>query len=154
VRVYDQKSAPASGSSFTLITSDLPYKRRVLEVLIDVTLAGAAYYIANRLRFDVEAFAANAENFYRSLPIVLTAQLVAFMLVGVYRGTWDHFKRKHRVTFLKGVALGAAAGQLAVLGLYGYYSYSISVFLIYALLLGVLMVIARTITNAIEDRFD
>ena len=137
---------------FTLITSDFAYKRRVFEVLVDVSLAGAAYYLANRLRFDREAFAGNAENFYRSLPIVLTAQLVGFMLAGVYRGTWDHFKRKDRVTFLKGVVLGTALAQLAVLGLYGYYSYSISILLIYASLLGALMVVARTITNAVEDQ--
>lgn len=154
VRVYDQAHVPARGAAVTLITSDFAYKRRVFEVLVDVSLAGAAYYLANRLRFDREAFAGNAENFYRSLPIVLTAQLVGFMLAGVYRGTWDHFKRKDRVTFLKGVVLGTALAQLAVLGLYGYYSYSISILLIYASLLGALMVVARTITNAVEDLFD
>ena len=46
------------------------------------------------------------------------------------------------VTFLKGVVLGTALAQLAVLGLYGYYSYSISILLIYASLLGALMVVA------------
>ena len=118
------------------------------------SLAGAAYYAANRLRFDVEAYTANAENFYRSLPIVLTAQLVAFFVVGVYRGTWDHFKRKDRVTFLKGVALGVAVSQLAVLAVYGYYSYSISVFLIYASVLGALMIVARSIVSAVESYLD
>jgi UDP-GlcNAc:undecaprenyl-phosphate GlcNAc-1-phosphate transferase len=154
VRVYDQAHAPAKSAGFTLITSDLPYKRRVFEVLVDVTLAGAAYYLANRLQFDREAFAGNAENFYGSLPIVLAAQLVGFFIVGVYRGTWDHFKRKDRMTFLKGVALGAAISQLGVLALYGYYSYSISVFLIYTTLLALLMVAARTLVSAVEGFFD
>lgn len=154
VRVYDEAHVPAGAATFTLITSDLPYKRRVFEVLVDVSLAGVAYYLANRLQFDREGFAGNAENFYGSLPIVLTAQLVGFMLVGVYRGTWDHFKRKDRVTFLKGVALGTAIAQLAVLALYGYYSYSISILLIYASILGGLMVVVRTITNKIEDAFE
>jgi UDP-GlcNAc:undecaprenyl-phosphate GlcNAc-1-phosphate transferase len=154
VRVYDEAHAPAASAGFTLITSDLAYKRRVIEVLIDASLAGAAYYAANRLRFDVEAYAANAENFYRSLPIVLTAQLIAFFVVGVYRGTWDHFKRKDRVTFLKGVALGVAVSQLAVLVVYGYYSYSISVFLIYASVLGALMIVARSIVSVVESYFD
>jgi UDP-GlcNAc:undecaprenyl-phosphate GlcNAc-1-phosphate transferase len=154
VRVYDQANAPARSGGFTLITSDLTYKRRVFEVLLDVSLAGAAYYFANRLQFDRQEFAGNAENFYRSLPIVLTAQLVGFFAVGVYRGSWDHFKRKDRMTFLKGVALGAAVSQLAVLLLYGYYSYSISIFLIYASLLGALMVGARSLVNAAEAFFD
>jgi UDP-GlcNAc:undecaprenyl-phosphate GlcNAc-1-phosphate transferase len=152
VRVYHEAHAPANG--FTLITSGLSYKRRLVEVLVDVSLAGVAYYVANRLRFDREAYAGNAENFYGSLPMVLVAQLAAFLIAGVYRGTWDHFRRKDRVTFLKGVALGAAISQGAVLALYGYYSYSVSIFLIYATLLGVLMVVARTIVSALESRFD
>jgi len=123
-------------------------------VLVDVSLAGAAFYLANRLQFDRQAFAANAENFYASLPIVLSAQLIGFLLVGVYRGTWDHFKRKDRVTFLKGVALGAAMSQLAVWLVYGYYSYSIAIFLIYSSVLGGLMVVARSIVAVVEDYFD
>jgi len=154
VRVYDSEQTPTATAALTPITSDLPYKRRVIEVLIDVSLAGAAYYVANRLRLDPEAYAANAENFYRSLPIVLAAQLVAFFVLGVYRGSWDHFKRKDRVTFLKGVALGAAASQLAVMALYGYYSYSISVFLIYATVLAALMILARSLVSAVESYFD
>ncbi|HYE86368.1 MAG TPA: MraY family glycosyltransferase, partial [Vicinamibacterales bacterium] len=153
VRVYDEAHVP-SGATFTLIPSDLPYKRRVFEVLVDVSLAGAAFYIANRLQFDRQEFAANAENFYSSLPIVLSAQMVGFFMVGVYRGTWDHFKRKDRVTFFKGVALGAAISQLAVLLLYGYYSYSIAIFLIYSSVLGGLMVVARSIVTKVEDFFD
>jgi len=153
VRVYDEAQVPAP-SAFTLIPGDVPYKRRVFEVLVDVSLAGAAFYLATRLQFDRQGFAANAENFYRSLPIVLTAQLVGFFIVGVYRGTWDHFKRKDRVTFLKGVALGAAISQLAIWLLYGYYNYSISIFLIYSSLLGGLMVGARTVVAYIEESFD
>lgn len=153
VRVYDEAHAP-SGAGFTLISADVPYKRRIIEVLVDVSLAGAAYYLANRLQFDRQEFAHNAENFYRSFPIVLSAQLVGFMAVGVYRGTWDHFRRKDRVTFFKGVATGAAISQLAVLLLYGYYSYSISIFLIYTSLLGGLMVVARTAVAKVEDFFD
>lgn len=152
VRVYDDAHAPAG--AFTLIPGDVPYKRRIVEVLVDVTLAGAAYYLANRLQLDREEFAGNAEKFYGSLPLVLTAQLAGFLIVGVYRGTWDHFKRKDRITFLKGVALGAAISQAVVWLLYGYYSYSIGIFLIYMSLLGGLMVVTRTLVAAIEDAFD
>ena len=63
--------------------------------------------LANRLQFDVEAFAANAENFYAVVADRSHRAAGRFMSVGVYRGTWDHFKRKDRMTFLKGVALGA-----------------------------------------------
>ena len=152
VRVYEDTPAPAA--VLTPLPIEFVYKRRVLEVLIDFTLIGVAYYAANQLRFDREEYLANAENFYTSLPIVLTTQLVAFFAVGVYRGTWDHFRRKDRVTFLKGVLLGAAGAQGVILAIYRYYSYSVSVFLLYAVLLGVLMILSRTVLRLLDDRFD
>jgi len=155
VRVYDEASpvtAAVTPPAVTPLTVTFMYKRRVLDVGLDFILIGAAYYVANRLRFGQEAYLANAENFYTSLPIVLATQLMAFFAVGVYRGTWDHFQRKDRVTFVKGVALGAAGGQLLILALYRYYSYSISVFLIYAVLLAMLMILSRSVMRLLEDR--
>lgn len=154
VRVYDDVKAPPEAVAMTPLWGEFVYKRRLAEVIMDFFLIGVAYYAANRLRFGGEAYLENAENFYTSLPVVLASQLVAFFVVGVYRGTWDHFKRKDRVTFLKGVMLGAAAAQLVILAVYRYYSYSISIFLIYALLLGVLMVISRTLIEAVDRLFD
>lgn len=153
VRVYDETHAPAA-AALTPLTGEFMYKRRVAEVILDFCLVGIAYYSANRLRFASEAFLDNAENFYTSLPVVLASQLVAFVIVGVYRGTWDHFKRRDRVTFAKGVILGAAGAQLVILVVYRYYSYSISVFLIYAVVLGLLMVVSRTILEAIDRLLD
>jgi len=151
VRVYDDAPSPVT-AAVTPLTVTFMYKRRVLDVGLDFVLIGAAYYVANRLRFGQEAYLANAENFYTSLPIVLATQLIAFFAVGVYRGTWDHFHRKDRITFVKGVALGAAGGQLLILALYRYYSYSISVFLIYAVLLAMLMILSRSVMRRFEDR--
>ncbi len=151
VRVYGD-TAPTS--AVTPLALEFPYKRRVAEVILDFGLAGVAYYAANRLRFEQEAFLQNAENFYRSLPIVLAAQLVGFFMVGVYRGTWDHFSQKDRVTFVKGVVLGAALAQAVILAAYRYYNYSISVFLIYVALLGLLMAVSRGAIRWVERRFN
>jgi len=154
VRVYDDTHTPDGAVAITPLAGEFVYKRRVAEVILDFTLIGIAYYAATRLRFGGEAYLENAENFYTSLPVVLASQLVAFFVVGVYRGTWDHFRRKDRVTFAKGVMLGAAGAQLIILAAYRYYSYSISIFLIYALVLGVLMVVSRTIVEAAERFFE
>ena len=148
VRVYDDQQVPASASPITPIDSEFFYKRRAAEVVLDFGLVAAAYYAATRLRFSgVEAYLANAENFYATLPVVLATQLVAFFIVGVYRGTWHHFKQRDRVTFAKGVTLGAAAAQVVVLVVYGWYSYSISVFAIYAVLLAVMVTLSRGVVR-------
>ena len=68
------------------------YKRRVAEVLLDFCLVTLCYYAAYRLRFeDPEEFMKNFHMFTHSLPMVVAAQLVAFFVVGVYRGVWRHF---------------------------------------------------------------
>ena len=154
VRVYDEVATPPAATGVTPLFSGFQYKRRAAEVVLDFTLIGVAYYAANRLRFGSEAYLDNAENFYTSLPIVLAAQLVGFFIVGVYRGTWDHFQRRDRVMFVKGVMLGAGGAQLAILGVYRYYPYSISIFLIYVLVLAVLMVVSRTILEALDRLLD
>ena len=150
VRVYDETTAPASAAMLTPLSGELMYKRRIAEVLLDFGLIGVSYYVANRLWFGSEAFLENAENFYTSLPIVLATQLVAFFAVGVYHGDWHHLRRKDRVTFGKGVVLGAAAAQLVILAMYRYYTYSVSVFLIYAALLGILTILSRAIVRRID----
>jgi UDP-GlcNAc:undecaprenyl-phosphate/decaprenyl-phosphate GlcNAc-1-phosphate transferase len=144
VRVYDEEAMPATAAgAITPLVGDFMYKRRAAEVVLDFCLIGIAYYGAYRLRFEGDEYLYNAENFYESLPVVLAVQLVAFFVVGVYRGVWRHFGLMDGVTIAKGVLVGMALTQLAIVYLYQYATYSRSVFLIYAVLLGVLVTVSR-----------
>jgi UDP-GlcNAc:undecaprenyl-phosphate GlcNAc-1-phosphate transferase len=142
VHVYEDQVKPEA--AVTPLLADFMYKRRVVEVLFDFAATGVAYYGAYRLRFiDTGQYLANAEGFYQSLPVMLAAQLVAFFVVGVYRGTWHYFNWRDSARLLKGVALGAAAAQLIVLYVYEVPSYSRGVFLIYVALVFAITVLAR-----------
>jgi UDP-GlcNAc:undecaprenyl-phosphate GlcNAc-1-phosphate transferase len=141
-RVYDGLPVPQQ-NSWTPLVAEFMYKRRVLEVLIDFGLIGASYYIANRWRFDPEAYQANAESFYGSLPIVIAAQLVAFFMVGVYRGEWHIYGADDAVTSIKGVVLGASGIALVVLAMFQYTSDPRMIFVYYAGLLAALMLLSR-----------
>jgi UDP-GlcNAc:undecaprenyl-phosphate GlcNAc-1-phosphate transferase len=144
VRVYENVPAPSkSGSRFTPLVNELMYKRRVIEVLMDFILIGAAYYLANRWRFDPEAYAANAETFYGSLPLALGIQLVAFFIVGVYRGEWHYFGVTDAVTVLKGVVLGVSGIAMLVVAMYTFIGDPKMIFVYYALLLTAFVVLAR-----------
>ena len=144
VRVYENAPAPSTRESrFTPLVNEMMYKRRVIEVLLDFVLIGAAYYFANRMRFDVEAYAANAESFYGTLPIAIGVQLVAFFVVGVYRGEWHYFGGADVMTVLKGVVLGVSGIALLVVALYTYTADPKMIFVYYALLVTVFMVVAR-----------
>ena len=140
VRVYAESAAPpARESRLTPLVNEFMHKRRVIEVIADFILIGAAYYFANRWRYDVETYAALADRFYGSLPIVISVQLVSYFIVGVYRGEWHYFGPRDAVTVLKGVALGVSAIAL----LYGYFNDPRLIFIYYALLVFVFTVAAR-----------
>jgi UDP-GlcNAc:undecaprenyl-phosphate/decaprenyl-phosphate GlcNAc-1-phosphate transferase len=140
IRVYDEGHLSAlNGEAFTPLVANFMYKRRVAEVLLDLCLIPLAYYSAYRLRFEGGLLAANYRYFIESLPIVLAAQLLALFVVGGYRGTWRYFGMMDAVVFTKGVLLGTAAAQVAIVYLYRFENYSRSVFVIDAALLLLLL---------------
>jgi UDP-GlcNAc:undecaprenyl-phosphate GlcNAc-1-phosphate transferase len=142
VHVYEDQAK--RDDAVTPLLADFMYKRRVVEVVFDAAAIAMAYYGAYRLRFiDTGQYLANVETFYDSLPLVLAAQLIAFFIVGVYRGTWHYFDWRDGVTLLKGAALGTAAAQLALLYVYDTANHSRAVFLIYFVLTLAITIIAR-----------
>jgi UDP-GlcNAc:undecaprenyl-phosphate/decaprenyl-phosphate GlcNAc-1-phosphate transferase len=135
VRVYEESDTfLVRAGKITPFVANLMYKRRIAEVILDVTLVSLAYYAAYRLRFDDSAFSAYMQPFLKSLPIVIAIQMVASFLVGVYRGVWRLFSLMDAVVMVKGVALGTAGIVLALLLLFRFDNYSRGVFVIYAAL--------------------
>jgi len=144
IRVYDESDVLVRERRLTPIIVNFMYKRRVAEVLLDFCLVALAYYFSYRLRFeDPEDFLNNFANFTRSLPVVLAAQLLAFFIVGVYRGTWRHFGMMDTVVVAKGVFLGVTSAELVILYVYRFFSYSRTVFAIYAVLLLLAVTLSR-----------
>jgi UDP-GlcNAc:undecaprenyl-phosphate GlcNAc-1-phosphate transferase len=116
-------------------------------VLLDSCLVALCYYVAYRLRFESASdFAANFDMFYRSFPIVVAAQMVAFFAVGVYRGVWRHFGLIDSLNVARGVFFGVLAAQLVIMYVryFQFFPYSRTVFAIY----GVLLLIAITLSRA------
>jgi len=145
IRVYEEGDERAEGATVTPIVVDFMYKKRVAEVLLDCGLVAVCYYTAYKLRFeDPYEFANNFDAFYRSFPILLSAQMIAFFAVGIYRGAWRHFGMMDTIGVAKGVFFGTVGSQLFILYVYHYFAYSRTVFAIYA----VLILIAVTLSRA------
>ena len=140
-----RKATPAlEEGALTPLLVDLVYKRRVAEVVLDLIIASACYYGAYRLRFeDPEDFMKNFGNFTSSFPLVVGVQMVAFFAVGVYRGVWRHFGMNDALVITRGIFFGAVTSQLFILYVYRFFSYSRTVFAIYAVLLLISMTLAR-----------
>ena len=146
IRVYDDGETHAEAGAVTPIVVEFMYKRRVAEVLLDCALVSLCYYTAYRLRFeDPYDFAKNFDMFYRSFPIVVAAQMIAFFAVGVYRGVWRHFGLIDSLAVAKGVFFGALTAQLFItyVRYYQFFAYSRTVFAIYAVLLLIAVTLSR-----------
>jgi len=145
IRVYDESDTRVKEGALTPIVVEFMHKRRVAEVLLDVCLVVMCYYAAYQMRFeDPEEFLRNFGMFTRSLPVIVASQMIAFFIVGVYRGAWRHFGMNDTLVVARGVFFGTAGALLVILGAYRFFAYSRTVFAIYA----VLLLIAVTLTRA------
>ena len=146
IRVYEEADAGAAmvgQGKLTPLVTDLMYKRRAAEVMLDLCLVSIAYYAAYRLRFEGIEFANNFAYFQQSLPLVVGSQMLALFIVGGYRGVWQYFGLMDAVVFGKGVLAGTVSAQLLILYIYGFEHYSRTVFIIYAVLLVMLLTTSR-----------
>jgi UDP-GlcNAc:undecaprenyl-phosphate GlcNAc-1-phosphate transferase len=150
VHVYEDLPPQAR---VTPLWGDFMYKQRVAEVLVDAALTALAYYGVNQWYFDPEAYLGNAENFYRALPLVVAGQLVAFFIVGLYRGNWQYESWKNAPTIVGGVLLGTIGAQIALIVIYQYFSHSIPVFAFYAASLALLVTVSRVAERGIVRYF-
>src|SRR5205814_1084699 len=145
IRVYDDADVRAKQGTLTPIVVDFMHKRRVAEVLLDFCLVVMCYYTAYRLRFETPAeFLQNFDMFTRSLPVIVAAQMVAFFVVGVYRGVWRHFGMMDTLVVARGVFFGLVSALLVILGVYPVLgSYSALVVLLKAAAVDAVVVSAR-----------
>jgi len=144
VRVYEATGSQSlDRGSVTPLVADFVFKSRVIEVVLDLALVSIAYYTSYRLRFEGVDFDLNFSVFYRTLPLVLSVQMIALFAVGTYRGVWRYFGLMDTVGIAKGVLLGTAAAVPIVLYVFKFQQYSRTVFVIDALLLMSLLTASR-----------
>jgi UDP-GlcNAc:undecaprenyl-phosphate GlcNAc-1-phosphate transferase len=147
VRVYDEVPAGAP-PGFTPLQSNYLNKRRVVEVIVDVTLIFASYYWATLIVFqDPEAYLRNADVFYQSLPVIMATQLVAFFAVGMYRGLWRPFVAADLIRVVEAIAIGTLMAQVILFVYYGTFPISWLVVAIQAIILASAFVASRLISR-------
>ncbi len=120
----------------------LGYKRRLADAAMDLIVIIAAYCTAVVLRLDFSVSEHDLGTILNGLPWIIALTYPALLLTGVYRGIWRHVGIADGLRFVAGAAL---AGLFIALGsevLPIRHSGSIAV--MYAVLLGNLLVATRT----------
>ncbi len=150
VRVY--AAATSDGATDDAINEDktiiralahFPYKRRMLEILLDVTLTLLAFYGALLLRLDGGVTSAQMVVFIGTLPLVLGAQMLFFLLSDVYGGLWHYAGMDDLVKIGKAVLMGTLANAFIVTAYDNARVLPMALLVIHALLLFVLVSASR-----------
>jgi UDP-GlcNAc:undecaprenyl-phosphate/decaprenyl-phosphate GlcNAc-1-phosphate transferase len=145
VKVYEDATALEEGFAgrVTPLISNLMYKRRVIEVSLDLILVVFAYYASYMLRFEQNLLDENLPTFSKSLPIVVACKMTALFMFGAYRGVWRYTSLSDLVTYVKASVGGSVVSILVLLGLFRFNEFSRSLFVIDALVLFLLLVGSR-----------
>ena len=139
VKVYDV-SQPTPVMSFLV---DVSYKRRVFEVLLDVTLIILAYYGSYALVFGPLETSLDPAPFFQSLPLVVAIKLTALTAAGVYRGMWRYITPDALWIYFRGTLLGSMASVVVLTLVFRFQGFSRAAFALDGLLLLVLLIGSR-----------
>jgi len=140
LQVYPPDAVPQSGVA--LLLANFTYRRQVVTVAVDTVLVVVAYYSAYLLRFE-GTFRAERPIFEQSLPVVLLAQVTAFLVLGTHRGIWRYTGVSDLLRLAQACALGTILSVLGVSFLYRFTGYSRAVFVIHGVLLFVAVAATR-----------
>ena len=130
-------------SSFAPLLKDLTFRWHAAEVMLDLVLIAACYYLAYRLRFEGQDLDHFLPYFTASLPVVLGLKLASLYGSGLYQRSWETFSLRDMAVVLRGVVMGSVLSVLAAAYFYRLEGFSRVVFIIDALLLTVAIVATR-----------
>lgn len=131
IRVYPEKEfSLLRNKAYTPILLELTYKRQLLLVLLDFFLVAFSYYLSYRLRFDRSDLPAIFPIFLRSLPAIIACKLLAFFIMGVYRGIWGYMSTNDVYVQLKASSLATLLSIAVATYLYRFESFYLGIFVI------------------------
>jgi UDP-GlcNAc:undecaprenyl-phosphate GlcNAc-1-phosphate transferase len=129
---------------------DLAYRRRALEILVDLGVLTIAYYAAFRIRFPGADASVFFPPFVSSIPLTVGCQIIALFWVGKYRLPW-RAPLRHQLGLLgKALALGMVMAMMVVLALYRFEGFSRGVFAIDLAVAWLLLVGTRAATSGLQ----
>jgi len=89
------------------------YKRRFVELMLDVALVSAAYFGAMLLRYDFDLSITQVADMLAGLPWIVVIGCAAFFVAGVYRGIWRYTGLAESVRFALAAMIAGLAVKLA-----------------------------------------
>ncbi|MDD4894831.1 MAG: hypothetical protein PHW54_05915, partial [Candidatus Omnitrophica bacterium] len=137
----------------TILNSILLYKRRIVEVILDLIFICLAYYAAYFLRFEGQSLSANVQLIEKTLVWVILIKISVFYLFGLYRGVWKYISISDLITVFKAVTLGSAFLIISFTLLFRFQGFSRAVFFLDWLILLFLVSGSRILFRVLGELF-
>jgi UDP-GlcNAc:undecaprenyl-phosphate/decaprenyl-phosphate GlcNAc-1-phosphate transferase len=144
-------AAADAGDVRAPFVSEVAYRNRTYEVLLDVALLSLAYYAAFLVRFEVSEVEHFITYFATSFPIVLACQLAGLALSGKYRQMWRSFGSPELLALLRGIGIGVSASVMLMLYLYRFEGFSRLVFAYDAAFAAFLLIGSRVAITSVDE---
>ncbi len=143
LRVYPEKEfCVLRDHRFARVVVDITFKKQLLFVGLDLIIIVFSYYMAYRLRFEGSAFGYYFPVFLKSLPVIIGCKLMAFLLLGIYRGFWAYLSTNDVYQYIRASLVATLASVVVITFAYRFNDFSKGIFVIdwfitTALLIGV-----------------
>lgn len=92
---------PKQEGAITRLMVELTYRRRLFEIVLDIFIIGAAYYLAFLSYSEFSMTNTVIALFLRTLPWAVGSAYISFFIFGVYRGVWRYVGVDDLFRFLK-----------------------------------------------------
>ena len=139
----DVNRAPVPNEASSFIRSLLVHRRRLVEVLVDFALIAGSFTFAYLIRLEGTGFAWQRHVFNLSLPAILVARYVFFVLFGLYRGVWRYAGLRDAGSIFAAVVLSEGAAFLFIWATVPWGGFPRGTYLIDVLLCSLLIGISR-----------
>jgi UDP-GlcNAc:undecaprenyl-phosphate GlcNAc-1-phosphate transferase len=139
----DVERIPEADGARSFIRSLLVHRRRFVEVLVDFALITASFTIAYMIRVEGTGLPWWRHVFNLSLPAILVARYVMFVLFGLYRGVWRYAGARDALSIFTAVVLSEGVAFLFIWATVPWNQFPRGTYLIDVLLCSLLIGIAR-----------
>jgi UDP-GlcNAc:undecaprenyl-phosphate/decaprenyl-phosphate GlcNAc-1-phosphate transferase len=134
-RIKIVSSIDTRSNSLARWALELAYRRRLLEILLDLVMVGTGYYLSYWTYSGLDMNQESMRLFLQSWPFAIGSAYFLFYLAGVYRGVWRYINIDDLLHFLIASIGSAALSYAILLLLYPYQGYRVGVFFLFSIFL-------------------
>jgi UDP-GlcNAc:undecaprenyl-phosphate GlcNAc-1-phosphate transferase len=131
---------------------ELTYKRRLLEIALDLVIIGTCYYLAFWTQSGLGMTYEGMQLFLKSWPLALVTAYLSFYIFGVYRGVWKYVGVDDLLRYARAVITGCVVTG-TILWLVYPKQYSPVIFLLYAVFLYLILSASRLSFQALDRAY-